>query len=193
MVEVLARNRRDHVKIVWNGWYLRGAITKEGVQTSVRSLGSTRCVFLLGVSPRGSANPRLSDGGEDGCWRTVVVLKSYSIHCPRVNPTSSPLSTATTSTAAPVIPVADTQTSPIASRPKRTIRPSERDGRSSPLGHAKHCHHPTKLATRKRTRKRWHAAMQRSRIGRRLPEQGPDPSANGGLRGPTSEGSQGHQ
>ena len=44
-------------------------------------------------------------------------------------------STSTTSAAALVIPVADTQTSPIASRPKRTIRLSVRDGRSSPLGH----------------------------------------------------------
>ena len=46
------------------------------------------------------------------------------------------LSTSTTSAAALVIPVADTQTSPIASRrPKRTVRPSVRDGRSSPLRH----------------------------------------------------------
>ena len=72
MVKVFARNRHDHVKIVWNGWYLRGAVTKEGVQTFVRSFRSTRCVFLLGVSPRGSANPRLSEGGEDGCCIEVV-------------------------------------------------------------------------------------------------------------------------
>ena len=64
-----ARNRREHVKIVWNGWYLRGAVTKEGVQTFVRRFRSTRCVLLLGVSPRGSANARLSEGGEDGCLK----------------------------------------------------------------------------------------------------------------------------